>query len=233
MTKSPRVSVIIPAYNGERFIAQAIASALDQPGHAVELIVVDDGSTDGTGEVVARFPQVRYLRQANAGVGATRNHGLALSTSEFVTFLDQDDLVTPTKLETQLAYLDAHPECAMVTGHLTVFLESGVARPTWAPAWWFESSFPAYYLGAILARRALFDTVGKFETRYQVAGDSDWFFRVKDAGFAVPVLPDVMLKRRIHDANESRRPGGAELVRMARHSIQRQRGGARHQGEAA
>ena len=104
------VSVVIPAFNGERFIGPTIESALAQTYSSVEIIVVDDGSTDATQEAVRRFgDRVRYLRQSNQGGAAARNQGISAARGDWVAFLDQDDLWLPQKLERQAAVFLAEP----------------------------------------------------------------------------------------------------------------------------
>src|SRR3989442_10494853 len=111
----PCVSVVIPVYNGERYLADAIQSVRDQTYQNFEVIVVDDGSTDGSAAVAKRFGEaVRYVHQANGGVCKARNTGLAAARGGYLAFLDQDDLWLPDKLATQVVYLDSHPEVGAV-----------------------------------------------------------------------------------------------------------------------
>ncbi|MBI4573499.1 MAG: glycosyltransferase family 2 protein, partial [candidate division NC10 bacterium] len=106
----PLVSVILPVYNGERFLAAAIASILAQDYQPIEVIVVDDGSTDGTAAIARSFQGVRYLYQPNQGPAFARNAGIAVARGAFIAFLDADDLMVPTRLSVQAGYLLAHPE---------------------------------------------------------------------------------------------------------------------------
>jgi glycosyltransferase involved in cell wall biosynthesis len=111
MPAAPRVSVVIPTFNGERFLADTLRAVLSQTLAPIQLIVVDDGSADATTDIVAAAaPSALVVRQANAGVSAARNHGLRLASGEFVVFLDQDDIWHPQMLQRQVAWLDAHPE---------------------------------------------------------------------------------------------------------------------------
>ncbi|MAG58234.1 MAG: hypothetical protein CMJ83_18260 [Planctomycetes bacterium] len=113
----PRASVIIPVFNGERFLAAAVDSALSQRGVPCEVICVDDGSTDASREVLDAFgDRIRVLAQANAGVSAARNHGAAHATAPYLAFLDQDDLWEPDFLTTQVSWLDDHPDHPLVHG---------------------------------------------------------------------------------------------------------------------
>lgn len=113
----PLVSVIMPAYNARPYIAEAINSVLEQEYPHIELIVIDDGSSDGTAECAESFGDgVKVIRQANAGVAAARNKGLAEARGELIAFLDADDVWLPGKLKAQVEYLLAHPETGVVYG---------------------------------------------------------------------------------------------------------------------
>lgn len=115
MTKA-LVSIIIPCYKQAHFLSEAIESALAQTYPHVEIIVVDDGSPDNASEVAARYPQVRCLRQENAGLPAARNAGMRASRGEFLVFLDSDDRLYPRGLEINLKHLAQRPDCAFVSG---------------------------------------------------------------------------------------------------------------------
>ena len=120
-----RVSVIVPAYNYERFIADALESLRAQTFTDWECVIVDDGSTDDTAAVAERFAsldsRIRVLRQSNRGVSAARNTALRSTSAELVQFLDADDRLEPWKLEEQVRFLDAHPETAIVFGNVVYF----------------------------------------------------------------------------------------------------------------
>ncbi len=111
----PLVSVVIPAYNAEKFVLQAVRSVLDQRYEPIEILLVDDGSTDQTAEIVRQHaPEVRIIRQENAGVAEARNTGLRLARGEMICFLDADDGWLPGKLAAQVAYMQAHPEVGLL-----------------------------------------------------------------------------------------------------------------------
>ena len=127
-----KVSIIIPAYNQARFLAQAVDSALQQTHPNLEVVVVDDGSTDETPQVADSFasrPNVRIIHQANAGLPGARNRGLVESTGDYVCFLDSDDYYAPDKVARQAALLDADPELGFVYCDITTVDESGQPVP--------------------------------------------------------------------------------------------------------
>ena len=191
------VSVVIPVHNGARFVAEAVNSVLRQTYAPIEVLVVDDGSTDATPDVVARFPGVRCLAQANAGPAAARNRGIEASTGAFVTFCDSDDRFLPTKVAAQVAHLEAHPElgCVLV-GHET-FYEAGVPRAPW------EQDEGGTQPQSVLARRAVLDAVGGFDPTFRFAEGIEWLSRVRAAGVGIGVLDEVHVERRIHGENLS------------------------------
>lgn len=124
--ETPRVSVIIPAYNAARHIAEALDSVLAQDYPALEVIVVDDGSADETVDIVARYgAPVRLLRQANAGAAAARNRGLEAASGAYIAFLDADDVWLPGKLAAQIAYMEDHSEIGLTCGRWLVWHADG------------------------------------------------------------------------------------------------------------
>jgi glycosyltransferase involved in cell wall biosynthesis len=200
------ISCIVPVYNGEKYLAEAIESILKQDYQSTEIIVVDDGSTDGTGAVAARYSKrLRCLRQTNAGPGAARNLGIDAAAGEFVAFLDADDLWHVEKLSRQMARFGARPELGYCVTHVQNF---------WIPELGKEEEqfrghriskpLPGYVTGTLLARRGCFNTVGHFNNAIAHADDTEWFLRANERGAAMELLPDVLLYRRLHYTNLSR-----------------------------
>jgi glycosyltransferase involved in cell wall biosynthesis len=198
------VSIIIPVFDGASFVGDAIRAALDQDHSPIEVIVVDDGSTDATPEVVADHPGVQYLRQDNAGPSAARNTGIAAATGRYVTFCDSDDRFRPTKVGAQLRHLRAHPEvgCVLV-GHET-FLEPGIERPAW------ERDEPGTQPQSAMVRREVLDDVGGFDTAFRFAEGIEWLGRLRAAGVQIAVLDEVHVDRRIHGRNLSYERAGMQ-----------------------
>ncbi len=125
--QGPLVSVIVPVYNGERYLTKTIQSVLTQDYQPIEIIVVDDGSTDRTAEIVRAQPNIHYIYQNNRGVSAARNTGIAAAQGEFLAFLDADDMWVPQKLSVQVSYLTQHPDVGFVYAYRRMIIEEGVA----------------------------------------------------------------------------------------------------------
>jgi glycosyltransferase involved in cell wall biosynthesis len=219
------VSVIIPVYNGEAFLARALKSAFEQDYAALEVIVVDDGSTDATARITKGWPEARYFYQSNQGHGAAKNTGIEKSRGEFLAFLDADDWWAPNKLRLQIDFLDAHPQAGYVISHMKTMLEPGVeAFPGLRPELLQQDS-PAFLPSALLVRRTIMSTVGMFDPSFKHGNDSDWFFRAQDMGIPRMILPDVLLFRSIHGKNESNqiKEMREDMFRLIRASLQRKR----------
>ena len=207
----PAVSVIIPTHNRAQFLSEAIDSVFAQTYQDWELIVVDDGSTDATPDVVQRYGQrghpVRYHHQTPQGPGAARNAGLALATGEFIAFLDDDDLWLPKKLGTQVGYLRHHPDAGFVYCPMQILEPDGrwggrkpsaVHEPTWE-ALLRHSFIPP----SVVARRVCFDTCGAFAEGLAVAEDYDLWLRVgRQFPFGATTEPLAVYRR--HGANVTR-----------------------------
>jgi glycosyltransferase involved in cell wall biosynthesis len=196
------VSVIIPVYNCETYLAEAIDSVLAQTYAPVEIIVVDDGSTDGSAQVAARYaPRVRCLHQENSGIGAARNRGIEQASGNLLTFLDADDLWSPDKLARQVVALDLDPKLDMIFGLARQFrspdLEAEVATAATAT----ETVMVGYVPGTMLIRRESFARVGLFATGWRVGEFVDWYARAMDLGLKSHMLQEVVLNRRLHDTN--------------------------------
>jgi glycosyltransferase involved in cell wall biosynthesis len=228
------VSVVVPVHDGEAYLAEALASVVAQSLRPLEVIAVDDGSRDGSARVAAAFPGVGLLRQPNRGVAAARNAGVARARGDLVAFLDQDDRWTADKLAVQAGWLAAHPEAGFCLAHQRLFLEPGAPRPSWLKPALLAAPQAGWLPGTLVVRRRVLAAVGPFDEDRPVASDADWFFRAKDAGVAMAVLPDVLLERRIHRENQSAQTGQgtAELLAAARASILRQRRQAAGEGAA-
>lgn len=227
----PSVSCVVPVYNGEAFLEEAVASALDQTRSPLEVILVDDGSTDATPEVAARLgSRVRYVRQENAGPAAARNRGIELACGDLVSFLDADDLWHPEKLERQVARFAAQPQLELLLTHFKNFWVAELAEE--------ETRFkdhplararPGYTALTMLVRREVFNRIGRFDAATRHRDVAAWLMLATHAGIRTELMPDVLAYRRIHLDNLSRRRGAedaAELLALAKAMLDRHRGGS-------
>jgi glycosyltransferase involved in cell wall biosynthesis len=221
----PLVSVILPVYNGERYVRAALESVFAQTYRPLEVIVVDDGSTDGTPAAVRAFPDARYVRQPNRGPAAARNAALGLARGELVAFMDHDDLWTPDKLGVQVAHLAQHPSLAGVVAHFRHFLSDDVGEMPRLPEARFRGDRVGWCTPTLVVRRAVFDQVGLFDQTYRIGHDTDWFFRARERGFPLGVVRDCLVLKRTHNSNLTRRKDivKAELLRSLKASIDRHR----------
>lgn len=222
----PLVSVIVPVFNGERFLAPALQSVFNQDYRQLEVLVVDDGSTDTSAAIARTFPEAQYIFQSNQGAAAARNTGVQAATGAFIAFLDADDLWLPTKLSSQMAYHAEHPEVDCSFIGLANFVEDGVEPPQWLRDNQSLSGRPDYSPCTLLAKRSVFDQVGLFDTSYHVGEDTEWFARFADAGLKVGFIPEILVRRRIHGANlsyESPVVRLSVLMKILKASIDRKR----------
>lgn len=221
----PLVSVIIPVFNGARYLRAALESVFAQTYRPFEVIVVDDGSIDDSGVIAQSFSEVRHIRQENQGVAAARNHGIEAARGEFFAFLDQDDLWTADKLKLQIEYLLNNQDLGYTLTQQQYFLEPGTTLPAWFRKELLTSVHTGWVLGTLVVRRTVFEQVGKFATGYSAANDSDWFFRAKAAGIPMAVVPELLLLKRIHETNDSARAKEilSELLKVVKSSLDRQR----------
>jgi glycosyltransferase involved in cell wall biosynthesis len=213
-------TLVIPTFNGAKMLGEAIESGLAQDYDPLEIIVVDDGSTDTTEELVRSFASVRYVRQANAGPSAARNRGIRLATGEFVGFLDADDLAPPTKMSVQVGYLQRHSDVGCVLGRHEL-----VGDP---PTWFDVEGVP---LISLVTRRSLLLEIGGFDTTLAVAEDRDLLVRLREAGARIEFLSDIVLTRRFHGENLSfGRPAGHPVFRSLKGRLDRSRAEGGHTG---
>ena len=224
MADAPLVSVVIPLFNGRRFLGECLDSVAAQTYERLETVVVDDGSIDGGAEVAVRRG-VRVLRRDHGGVAAARNAGVAATSGELIAFLDQDDLWAAEKTERQVAVMAARPELAATVTLMRTFLEPGTSRPGWLRAEALEQPFAAYTPSALVVRRWVFERLGPFDTAQGDAADVDLLLCMVEAGLEPEVVGDVLLHRRIHAENTSRYVDEAHraLLRVVRASLARRR----------
>ncbi|MAT95505.1 MAG: hypothetical protein CME59_23295 [Halioglobus sp.] len=196
---TPRVSVIMPVYNAARWVDEAVHSVLSQGVAPLQLIAIDDGSSDDSAARLADFgTQVELLRQDNRGPAAARNLGLAQARAAFIAFIDADDTWPPGRLARQLARLEDERDTTIVQGRLQdIALRDGAWRPRGEP--YFANS-----LVSALFRREAFERAGLLDESLRFCEDVDWFFTARRAGLGLLRDDHVTLLRRCHGDNMTR-----------------------------
>jgi glycosyltransferase involved in cell wall biosynthesis len=237
MSTRPLVSVIIPAYNAESFIDDAIRSVLGQTYSELEIIVVDDGSTDGTGARVAAYaPRVQCIRHARSsgGASAPRNTGLRHTTGEHISFLDADDIMLPDRVERRVAFLSEHPDVGLVFSDYRNFSAAGPAErshfQTCSRLWKILGDKPSVVLpseqatallaqenfgisGGFMVRRQFLEVEAGFEPTLTACEDFHFYYR-HARHTPVGIINKVGMLRRLHDGNMT-----ADPLRMLREGI--------------
>jgi glycosyltransferase involved in cell wall biosynthesis len=221
MAPPPLISVVIPCYNQGHFLADAIGSiSNNSPSLPVEIIVVDDGSSDDTAKRAERFPGVRYTHQANAGLAAARNAGLRTSGGAFIVFLDADDMLAAGALDVGAATLASHPDCAFVTGRCVMMDAGGALQPTpYQPRVTgdpYEELLRHNYIwmpAMAMFRREAVVEAGGFDADVNAAADYALYLRIARQ-WPVYDHGKVVAYYRQHDANMS-----ANAARMLRETL--------------
>ena len=223
--KGPLVSVVMPVFNGERFLAQSIESVIRQDYRSIEIIIVDDGSTDKSAEIASSFSGVRCVYQENRGNANARNRGIELAKGEFIAFIDQDDLWVPHKVSVHIKYLLEHIDIVFTVAHIRHFLETGMEKPAWLRQDLLDKTRPDFAPGSLVARKSAFELVGKFNEHYKTSSDVDWFYLANDKKVPMVVLSDVLIHKRVHQSNLSAMVGQThkELLKIIRESINRKK----------
>jgi len=199
----PKISVIIPVRNGGRYLEEAIRSVLAQDPSVLEIIVVDDGSTDESGTIArSHAPLVHYCQQPASGAGAARNRGVESAAGNFLAFLDADDRWVEGKLRRQIAVFAEDPTVDMVFGQVRQLREgeqweNGIAETTCDPS----QLMPGIVPGTLLVRKETFLRVGYLRTDCRVGEFVDWYMRAMELSCRAKMVTELLLWRRIHDSN--------------------------------
>jgi glycosyltransferase involved in cell wall biosynthesis len=222
---APDISVVIPVHNGERYLAESIQSVLDQDHPALELLVIDNGSTDATADVARTFSSVRYFHLADKGLSKALNYGLEQCRGGLLAFLDADDLWPPNRLAVQLNAFARNPAVEMVFGHVEQFISPELEDSAKAKLSIRDTHLPGRYRGSMLIRKESFWRVGPFEPSMDFAEFIDWYMRAAEQKIRELMLPDVVTLRRIHGANlgYTDRHKRVEYARVLKRGLDRRR----------
>jgi glycosyltransferase involved in cell wall biosynthesis len=225
MKNHPLVSVIIPVYNSEKYLAATLDSVFAQTYRPIEVIVVDDGSIDNSSNIVHDYPEVRYFHQSNQGVSVARNVAIAAAQGEFIAFLDADDLWKPDKLSIQIVYMLEHPNLGFTGTNALNFLEPDTQVPHWFQPDLDLGELTIVIPSTLVVRKTVFSQIGNFSSVYRASEDIEWLWRAKDARIPTFTIPETLTFRRFHGANLSwamEPTHKSRLLKIVRESISRQ-----------
>ncbi len=218
------ISVIVPVYNGEKYLAEALRSILAQTLPVAEILVIDDGSTDAGAEIAARFaPPVRCIKQENSGAAAARNLGVSEASGDYLAFLDADDTWLPDKLEKQMDLLANDNRYDLVFGAVEQINAAEPNQPDEAECRHERVLFKGLHVGTMLVSKAVFRKVGFFAAGLKVGEFIDWYARARDMGLSIGLLDQVVMRRRIHETNMMKQAEevGAQYARILLESLRR------------
>jgi len=222
----PLVSVIIPVFNC-LYIGDAINSVMEQTYPSLEIIVVDDGSTDMTPEILAEFENIKLLRTENRGVSAARNEGMKICNGDFISFIDADDLWFREKTADQVAFLLDNHEYDVVYGRFRNFFQEGAEIPAWIDRAKFlgPSTGKLISLGTLMIRQKALLRAGMFDETFKIGEDLDWFIRFSEGKIKVFFNDSTVMMRRLHGNNISFRSDKSkrDLLKIFKASIDRKR----------
>lgn len=220
-----KISIIIPVWNGEKYLAEAIESALAQDYPNKEILVINDGSSDSTQSVIDRFlPHILPIYQSNQGLGAARNTGIRASTGEYLAFLDHDDFWEETKLSAQMREINA--DDPLVFGHVKQFICPSLNEEQRSQLSVNEEILPCFFAGALLVSKKRFLQIGPFFEKKIVGEFVDWYARAIEAKVPMVMLPQLTLHRRVHTHNMGRQKeiySRLEYLKILKNSLDRRR----------
>jgi len=202
MGEKPLISVILPVHNSEKYLRDALHSVFNQDYTPIEIIIIDDGSTDGTSQIVKEYAgKVQYTFQQNQGPAAARNLGIQKANGDFITFIDADDLWPEDKLKHQMGCFEQYPETEIVQG---LVKRADLSIPDeYAKNNGDEQLFIHSNLGAMIIRKAVFTKVGVFDETLTYHSDTDFWFRARESGIKILVDKRIALIYRIHGRNHT------------------------------
>jgi glycosyltransferase involved in cell wall biosynthesis len=218
------VSAVIPVFLSERYLAEAIESVHAQTTPVLEIVVVDDGSPDGSAALAARLG-ARCVRQQNAGIGAARNRGVKEARGAAVAFLDADDRWARDRIERQVGLLEGDPALSGVLGEVQQFVSPELSEAERARLECPPEPQAGGVPGALLVRRDDFLATGGFDERLRVGEFVDWYARARETGLRIAFHEGVVLHRRLHASNtmRARRDEHATYARILKDTLDRRR----------
>ncbi len=197
----PLISVIIVTYDRAHFLRDALESVQKQTFKDYEVILVDDGSTDNTKEIAEKYEGIRYIYQEHGGISKARNTGVKAARGKWIAFLDSDDLWKEDKLQKQIDYLHAHPDCRIVFTTFRNFTDIPKDKLDRRQQELLQTVID-WCLPTALIDRSLFDEIGLFDEAMEYSEDTDWVFRLRFSKINVEhCVDEILYLRRVHSSN--------------------------------
>ncbi len=222
----PLVSVIITVFNGI-YLEEAVASIKNQTYPNIEIVIVDDGSTDDTPKIISELDGVKSIRTVNRGVAHARNRGLKLCNGEFISFIDSDDIWVEDKTEKQVEFLGCNGEFDLIYGRFLNYFQPGAEIPESIDKGKFTDikNGKLISLGTLMVRNNVFEKSGNFDESLRSGEDLDWFIRIRELGIKIYFNDELVMKRRLHDSNLSYESikGKSDLLKLLKASIDRKK----------
>ena len=221
------VSVVIPVHNGAKYLKQAVESVRCQRWPNLDILVVDDGSTDDTADVARSLgASIQLISQEQSGAAVARNRGVAEAQGKWLAFLDADDLWTESKLELQINTLQSDPSIDIVFGHVIQFICPTLSVKEKALLACPPDTVPGFHPGTMLLEKATFLNIGEFDAQWDVGEFVDWYAKAIEMGVKSTMLTDIVMKRRLHNTNQGiykRDSYSRDYLRILRASLLRRR----------
>jgi glycosyltransferase involved in cell wall biosynthesis len=225
--KTPLVSVIMPVFNTDKYVAQAIQSVLEQTKNDLELICINDGSTDNSLSVLKSFGDKIIILEndVKSGIAIARNKGLAVAQGQFIAFIDSDDIWKLDKLEKQLSLFEKNPKLDITFTYMECFLSPEIPEEIKKIRYCPPGITPGYLPGTFLAKKSSFDKVGLFNTSLTLGEFIDWFAKAEEIGLTHDIARDLLYLRRIHETNTgvNERPNRTDYLKVVKSALDRRR----------
>jgi len=226
--KNNRVSVLMPVFNAEKYVEEAMKSVLSQTYKNIELICINDNSTDSSLALLESFGDeiIVINNKDNFGTSESRNKGIRRAKGEFLAFIDNDDIWEKNKLEVQMNHFNNNPKLDISFSYMKCFLSPELSEEVKNLRYCPPRPMPGYIPSTMVVKRASFDRVGYFDARWKNGESVDWLFRAKEAGLNFGIVDDVLVKRRIHETNKGALASStnkSEYLKIIRESLARRR----------
>jgi glycosyltransferase involved in cell wall biosynthesis len=222
-----KVSVIMPVFNTEKYVREAITSVLNQTYTNIELICIDDGSTDGSLKILQSFgDKITVIDSGkNLGIAESRNAGFRVATGDYFALMDADDIWKLNKIELQMHAFEKDPTLDVCFCFMQCFISPELPEETKKLRYNSPDPMPGQVSAATMIKKSSFDRVGYFNTQLTVGEFVDWFTKAKEIGLTSTMIPEVLLLRRIHDSNIGvrERDARSDYIKIVREALLRKK----------